>query len=350
VTALPTLLEEGRERLVRELRSHAHGDGDAEHAGVTVVDGDGTVVATTAPAILANAAAVAGAFRSRLGALEPGDAALTNDPFSGSPHLQDHWVGVPCGQGTPGLVLAHAHLADVGGQCAGGLWPAAAEIWQEGTRTTPVRLRRAGRVRRDLLDIARLNSRLPDLIEHDLLALLAVATDVAERVAPATARDGARANGHAPLAGIFPRGDAEASAALHNCAGEDLVVSARVRSGGERLVVDLAGSSPRPERGFVCSPLPSTRSAVAAAVAAACGRTVDAGLLASLDVRAPAGSVVAGEEPSAVGWSPYGTRAAVETAVGTALAGLTGAEPRLPAAHVPSAAGVEGCGREGCPF
>jgi 5-oxoprolinase (ATP-hydrolysing) len=348
VTSVRTLLAEGAKRLAGRLRSHRMGD--PGHTGVSIVSAGGIVLATTAPATLANAAAVARACRTRLGDLAPGDAALTNDPFSGSPHLQDHWVAVPLGSGAAPLLLCHAHLADVGGQCEGNLWPWAAEIWQEGTRTTPVRLRSGGRLRRDLIEVAGLNSRHPEAMEHDLLELLAVAEELARGIAPLLDGDEGPRPAGAPLAAALPAGEAGASAALHNCAGEDLVVEARVTTTNGRVVVDLAGSSAQPARGFLGSPLPSTVSAVAGAVAAAARRPVDAALLAELDVRAPAGSVVACEEPAAVGWSPYGTRAAIETAVATALARLTGEEARLPAAAARPVTPVEPCGRAGCPL
>ncbi len=108
-------------------------------------------------------------------ALEPGDVALVNDPFRGGTHLPDITAVAPVFTGgrRPSFYLANrAHHADVGGMSPGSM-PLAREIYQEGLRIPPVRIRRRGEIDRPLLDLLLANVRTPVEREGDLMAQIA---------------------------------------------------------------------------------------------------------------------------------------------------------------------------------
>jgi N-methylhydantoinase B/oxoprolinase/acetone carboxylase alpha subunit len=108
--------------------------------------------------------------------LAPGDVALLNDPFRGGTHLPDITAVAPVyihASREPSFFLANrAHHADVGGMSPGSM-PMAREIYQEGLRIPPVKLQRAGRLDRDLLNLLLANVRTPQEREGDLMAQLA---------------------------------------------------------------------------------------------------------------------------------------------------------------------------------
>lgn len=103
--------------------------------------------------------------------LAPGDMAILNDPFAGGTHLPDITMVLPifrAGASAPEFyVAARAHHADVGGTFAGSMGPAR-EIYQEGIRIPPVRIKCAGKINRDVMQILLHNVRTPAEREGDL--------------------------------------------------------------------------------------------------------------------------------------------------------------------------------------
>src|SRR5438034_7245520 len=68
-----------------------------------------------------------------------------------------------------------AHWNDVGGMVPGSISNDAREIFQEGLRLPAVKIVEGGRPVRSVMDIMRVNSRLPDFLEGDLWAGIAAA-------------------------------------------------------------------------------------------------------------------------------------------------------------------------------
>jgi N-methylhydantoinase B len=104
--------------------------------------------------------------------LGPGDIAILNDPYAGGTHLPDITmvlpVFLPDAPNKPAFYVSNrAHHADVGGAFAGSMGPAT-EIYQEGIRIPPVRIVRAGKLDREMLDLILLNVRTPKEREGDL--------------------------------------------------------------------------------------------------------------------------------------------------------------------------------------
>src|SRR6266446_5872245 len=115
-----------------------------------------------------------------------GDVVMLNDPFSGGTHLPDITLIAPFyfsgkSRKPDFYVASRAHHADVGGAYPGSMG-LCREIYQEGLRIPPVRIRRAGRMERDVLALLLTNVRTPDEREGDLGAQIAACHTGAERL------------------------------------------------------------------------------------------------------------------------------------------------------------------------
>lgn len=110
------------------------------------------------------------------GDIEPGDVFVTNDPYYGGvTHLNDIIVAMPVFAG--GRIIAWtaniAHNSDVGGMAPGSLTGEATEIFQEGLRLPAVKVISKGETIRSVMDIIKVNSRMPDILEGDVWAAIA---------------------------------------------------------------------------------------------------------------------------------------------------------------------------------
>ncbi len=110
------------------------------------------------------------------GDIEPGDVFATNDPYYGGvTHLNDIVVAMPVF--ADGRIIAWtaniAHNSDVGGMAPGSLSGEATEIFQEGLRLPAVKIISRGEPIRPVMDIIKINSRMPDVLEGDVWAAIA---------------------------------------------------------------------------------------------------------------------------------------------------------------------------------
>ena len=108
--------------------------------------------------------------------IEPGDVFATNDPYYGGvTHLNDIIVAMPVFAG--GRIIAWtaniAHNSDVGGMAPGSLTGEATEIFQEGLRLPAIKIISKGETIRSVMDIIKVNSRMPDVLEGDVWAAIA---------------------------------------------------------------------------------------------------------------------------------------------------------------------------------
>lgn len=118
-----------------------------------------------------------------------GDVLASNDPYSGCSHLNDIFTFKPIyvdGKRVAFVSLV-LHHTDLGGRVAGGNAADSQEIWEEGLRIPPVKLREKGRDNGAIFGIIASNSRVPDRVIGDLNAQLA-ALDEAGREVEAIAR------------------------------------------------------------------------------------------------------------------------------------------------------------------
>jgi len=132
------------------------------------------------------------------GTLEDGDVVITNHPYlSGGlvSHTPDITLLRPVFH--DGRLVCHAydyiHSTDVGGRVPSSISPTSSELFQEGLLIPPMKLRRRGAPNRDLQTLLRANVRTPDLNLHDLDAMQAALASGAARVGRLVAEHGAGA-------------------------------------------------------------------------------------------------------------------------------------------------------------
>jgi len=150
-----------------------------------IFDGKGKLIAQAAhiPVHLGSMQMSAQAVLATFDSLEEGDVVILNDPFAGGTHLPDITMMTPVMNPVqkPGkkksprpfvYLVSRAHHADVGGASPGSM-PIAREIFEEGLRLPPVKLRDGGVLNQGVLDILTSNVRTPEERMGDLRAQLA---------------------------------------------------------------------------------------------------------------------------------------------------------------------------------
>jgi len=101
--------------------------------------------------------------------LAPGDVVMTNDPWMGTGHLFDINVMRPVFRGDRlvGYTMSVTHLPDIGGA---GISSICTEVYQEGLRFPVCKLAEKGVMNELLLDIVRMNVRVPEQVIGDIMA------------------------------------------------------------------------------------------------------------------------------------------------------------------------------------
>jgi N-methylhydantoinase B len=117
--------------------------------------------------------------------IRAGDVYATNDPyFGGVTHLNDVVLAMPVFAGDRLIAWTAniAHFNDIGGMVPGSISTDAREIFQEGLRLPAIKLIDAGRPLRSVMEIMRVNSRLPDFLQGDMWAGIAAARVGEQRI------------------------------------------------------------------------------------------------------------------------------------------------------------------------
>ncbi len=131
-----------------------------------------------------------------VGPLEPGDVILTNDPYRSeglATHLPDLHMIEPYFH--EGRVIAFGwcfvHCSDVGGRVPSSISPMNTEIFQEGLRIPPVKLLKRGEMSPEVRLFLEANSRTPEANMGDIRAMLAALAAGRRRFEQAIAQHGA---------------------------------------------------------------------------------------------------------------------------------------------------------------
>jgi N-methylhydantoinase B len=281
--------------------------------------------------------------------LEPGDAALLNDPYAGGTHLPDLTMVMPvytAHASRPLFYIANrAHHADIGGAYAGSMG-LAREIFQEGLRVPPVKILEHGRIVRDVMSLILANVRTAREREGDLTAQIAACRIGERRLIGMVAKYGRRevlaygrhlldysARMMAAAIAAIPEGTYHAEDFLDDDGVTDqphrIAVTIRVR--WRRAEVDFTGSAPQCA-GSVNAVAAITHSAVFYVFRCLLDEQVPAtsGLMRPIRVIAPAGTIVNARPPAAVAGGNVETSQRI---VDTLLRALARAIPlRIPAA------------------
>jgi N-methylhydantoinase B len=281
--------------------------------------------------------------------LGPGDVALLNDPYAGGTHLPDLTMVMPVfaeHSRKPLFYVANrAHHADIGGAHAGSMG-LSREIFEEGLRIPPVKIMQEGRTVRDVLAILLANVRTPREREGDLTAQIAACRIGERRLLAFVSKYGSREviaySGHlldysarmmAATIRAIPDGIYAAEDFLDDDGISDkpLRIAVKIKIRGETADVDFTGSAPQCA-GSVNAVAAITESAVFYVFRCLLDEQVPAtsGLMRTIRVGAPSGTVVNALPPAAVAGGNVETSQRI---VDTILKALARAIPeRIPAA------------------
>ena len=124
--------------------------------------------------------------------MKPGDLYIMNDPYLGGTHLPDIAIVMPVffDERPIAFSAAMTHHQDVGGMSPGSVPPNATEIYQEGIRIPPLKLREGTEFNHTLVEMLKLNVRVPQVFMGDIGAQISACTVGARRVAELAGRYG----------------------------------------------------------------------------------------------------------------------------------------------------------------
>ena len=119
-----------------------------------------------------------------LNEMKPDDLYIMNDPYLGGTHLPDIAIVMPVFFDNKPIAISAAmtHHQDVGGMSPGSVPPNATEIYQEGIRIPPLKLREGKEFNDTLIQMLKLNVRVPQVFMGDLGAQISACTVGARRV------------------------------------------------------------------------------------------------------------------------------------------------------------------------
>src|SRR4051812_19423052 len=116
--------------------------------------------------------------------LEEGDIILHNDPYRGGLHCPEHTFFKPFFSGGKllGLAVCIGHIAEIGGMVPGAFCGEATEIFHEGLRVPPVKIKKAGVDVDEVWKLLLANTRTPRQNYGDLRAMIACVDLGVERI------------------------------------------------------------------------------------------------------------------------------------------------------------------------
>jgi len=271
--------------------------------------------------------------------IHPGDVFVLNDPYLGGTHLPDVTIMKPIFfEGALQFVgINRAHHGDVGGLEPGSYAPGARELFHEGIRIPPLRIYRDERPIMDVINMIRINTRLPDALWVDMKAQVASCRVAEKRILELIGKYGVRqtretiedihryAERRMRLEiGRLRDGVYEGETCLDSDGFSDTPIRIKVAIAirGEEAWVDFAGSDPQ-VTGFVNSPMANTATCVYVAFLTTV-TTPDIphneGAYRPIHISAPEGSVVNPRFPAPVASCTLDTACAILEACWQALA------------------------------
>jgi N-methylhydantoinase B len=338
--AFVSIVREMRVTLVRTAYSSVLYEG--EDFSCVLMDGDAQIVSMSKgqdhPLHIVPIAWSMKAVREKFGDdIHPGDMFLHNDPYTGGTHLNDVALIYPLFADGEMFVfpVVRAHWGDVGGMSPGSLSGGATEIFQEGVRIPPIRIIDRGRPNAAALELIFANMRGPRERKGDFDAMIGTCMKAAERVEGLAARygvptvrgavgllmDRAEQRMRRAIGGLR---DGEYLYEAHLESGrerlEPLTVRAKVTVAGDRITVDLTGTSPQTAGPTNVGPAMAPTGAFTVIKAFLDpGSDVNSGAFRPLTIITPPGTIVNANPPAPCG-GMVEVKYCVETAVMGALA------------------------------
>jgi len=154
---------------------------DQRTVAIALMDEGGEIISISPPSSLGSIATTGRTLVERSSDnLASGQVIITNDPYVGGTTVRD-FVLVTSANLESGLghLLLRFPTVDVGGDLMGSINPKARDVWAEGIRISPSILREGETLDLGVLELILFNSRLPDLLRHDLISALTVLDDLA---------------------------------------------------------------------------------------------------------------------------------------------------------------------------
>ncbi len=197
-----------------------------------------------------------------LSSLDEGDVIIHNDPYRGGLHVPEHTLFKPFyvdGE-LMGFCVAIGHIAEVGGMVPGGFAGEATEIFHEGLRVPPIKIKKRGKDVPEVWKLMLANVRTPRYNHGDLRAMIGALDTGEKRIAErvhkygktvfrktcADLMDYAERRMRSEIA-AFPDGHYSFEDWVENDGIEDkpyrLFVTVHVQ--GDEMVVDFTGSAPQ---------------------------------------------------------------------------------------------------------
>ncbi len=250
--------------------------------------------------------------------IEPGDILVTNDAYTTGSHLYHFTFSLPIfhrGK-LSGFACCMAHWTDVGGVLGG----ITTDIYAEGLQIPIVKYAKAGVVNQDLVDIIRMNVRIPERAMGDLRAQITAVKTGERRFLELLDRYG-RDDVLAAIANIMdqseaaarlrtrsiPDGTYEAESFMDDDGvdiGRRVPIKVKVVKRGDEMTVDLSQVSPQ-VRGFYNSGATTGYSCAQVAYKCLTSPTdypINEGSFRPLKVILAPGSVVSAVKPAAMRW------------------------------------------------
>ena len=269
--------------------------------------------------------------------IKPGDIYITNDAYITGSHLNHITLTKPVfhKQRLVGFTCCMAHWLDIGGS----IGHVTTDIYSEGLQVPILKYQSEGVINQDLVDIIRMNVRLPDLAVGDLRAQVTAVTTGERRFLELVERYGADEVASA-IKAIMDHSDAEARANAAKIPdgvyeaesfmdddgisiGQPVPIRVRVIVENGQMTIDLSDVS-RQVSGFYNSGV--TTGHACAQVAYKCLTTpreypVNDGSFRSLKVIVPEGRVISATRPAPMRWWMTFPMTVIDT-VFKALAGV----------------------------
>ncbi|NKC16320.1 MAG: hypothetical protein GKR94_30175 [Gammaproteobacteria bacterium] len=183
---LDGIANEMQSTLLRSSFSTVVKEGLDASASLFTVEGETLAQAIAIPIHLATLLPIVQTLLNKfpVNAMAAGDLFSMNDPYLGGTHLPGIAIVMPAFHGARVIALSAAitHHQNVGGMAPGSVPPNATDIYQEGIRIPPLKLRAAGVINGTLMGLLKLNVRVPEMFLGDPGAQIAACTVAARRL------------------------------------------------------------------------------------------------------------------------------------------------------------------------
>ena len=252
------------------------------------------------------------------GDLNDGDVILISDPYHGGTHICDYTMMKPVFyEGKPIFFPSvRGHFLDVGAPYPGSANPIATEVYQEGFRFPPLKLYEKGEFRRDVWRMLIANTRLPQIYEGDLNAMIGSCRVGEQRLKSVVEKYGFETvleamnyifdyseRSFRSAISKWPEGTYAGHSSLDTDfrGQKDINIEVRVTVKGGEIEVDFTGSHPQTQ-GLINSVPGNTLSYVYMAFTALCPEIpVNSGFFRPIKTILPEGTVVNPLSPAPAG-------------------------------------------------